>query len=160
MTSNGAENWPFPEKDKTVQPASSESVNGQPSGGEWPFPLNDRKEPEGDSANASAASSKSPSRLKHLGICPFCSASMQPSVLEENTMRRDICQCSECSEKILVCRTPGCQDYAKGGSVYDDELCPSCTSSTVSVVGTIAVGVVSIIGAALAESIIKGKSDD
>jgi hypothetical protein len=25
-------------------------------------------------------------------------------------------------------RSPGCQNYAKGGDLYDDELCPSCTS--------------------------------
>ena len=24
---------------------------------------------------------------------------------------------------------PGCNNYAKGGEIWDDELCPSCTNS-------------------------------
>lgn len=74
---------------------------------------------------------------KHAGECPYCNSTMTPILLEENAIRRDLCACSECGEKLLVCRTPGCQDYAKGGDLYDDELCPSCTSSVTSGAGEV-----------------------
>ncbi len=32
---------------------------------------------------------------------------------------------------------PGCENYAKGGRLYDDELCPSCTSGIGGGVGTL-----------------------
>lgn len=71
---------------------------------------------------------------KHLGVCPFCKELGRPVVLEENTMRRDKCMCanSECKETIYTCRTPGCDDYAKGGMIYDDELCPGCMRTAAS----------------------------
>jgi ribosomal protein S27AE len=75
---------------------------------------------------------------KHLGKCPFCNESVRPRVIEENSVRRDICRCPECSNSILVCRTPGCQDYAKGGEIYDDEFCPECTKGAhTTLVGTV-----------------------
>ncbi|GKV83674.1 hypothetical protein PEC106664_44480 [Pectobacterium carotovorum subsp. carotovorum] len=66
---------------------------------------------------------------KHKGICPFCKNEVVPRVTQENHVRRDKCKCPECKEDIYVCRAPGCENYAKGGHLYDDELCPSCTSS-------------------------------
>lgn len=66
--------------------------------------------------------------VKHKGLCPFCSETVQPKVVEENTIRRDKCECPNCNNTVYVCRSPGCQNYAKGGELYDDELCPSCTS--------------------------------
>jgi hypothetical protein len=66
---------------------------------------------------------------KHKGTCPFCKNEVIPLVTQENYVRRDKCECPECKENIYVCRAPGCENYAKGGSLYDDELCPSCTSS-------------------------------
>lgn len=74
---------------------------------------------------------------KHSGICPFCTGTVKPLVLEENSARRDLCKCPECHEKILICRTPGCTCYAKAGSVYDDELCPACTESLTSGAGEV-----------------------
>lgn len=65
---------------------------------------------------------------KHKGMCPFCSEMVTPGVIEENYVRRDKCVCPECSEHIYICRSPGCNHYAKGGELYDDELCPQCTS--------------------------------
>lgn len=66
---------------------------------------------------------------KHKGTCPFCKIEVVPYVTQENYFRRDECQCPECMETIYICRTPGCENYAKGGHLYDDELCPSCTAS-------------------------------
>lgn len=65
---------------------------------------------------------------KHKGLCPFCKNEVIPRIVEENYVRRDKCECPDCLETIYVCRAPGCENYAKGGSLYDDELCPSCTS--------------------------------
>ncbi len=65
---------------------------------------------------------------KSKGVCPFCNETVEPVVIEENTIRRDKCQCPECSSVIYVCRSPGCNNYAKGGDIWDDELCPACTS--------------------------------
>lgn len=62
--------------------------------------------------------------FKPKGTCPFCKEQVAAIVVEENYIRRDICRCPECGESILVCRMPGCSDYAKGGELYDDELCP------------------------------------
>lgn len=74
---------------------------------------------------------------KHSGLCPFCANVVTPVVVTENYIRRDVCKCPECSEKVLVCRSPGCTNYAKAGYLYDDELCPSCTSSIVSGAGEV-----------------------
>ena len=66
---------------------------------------------------------------KQKGKCPFCLKSIEPEIIEENTVRRDKCKCTECEELIYLCRSPGCHDFAKGTSVYDHELCPSCTET-------------------------------
>ena len=66
---------------------------------------------------------------KHAGICPYCGDNVTPVLIEENNIRRDVCKCPSCEKQLLICRTPGCQNYTKGGEIYDDELCPSCTSS-------------------------------
>lgn len=75
--------------------------------------------------------------MKHLGKCPWCGENVRAVVIEENYIRRDLCECPKCGEKILICRTPGCTNYAKGGDFWDDELCPDCTSGA----GSIATGV-------------------
>lgn len=88
--------------------------------------------------------------VKHKGTCPFCSEVVQPKITEENKVRRDKCQCPNCHQAVYVCRSPGCQNYAKGGNLYDDELCPSCTSSIAEVgKGAIATGVITLVTAAL-----------
>lgn len=69
---------------------------------------------------------------KTKGICPFCKEEITPVVLEENTVRRDKCQCPECENNIYACRSGGCDNYAKGGKYYDQELCPECTRSALS----------------------------
>lgn len=68
---------------------------------------------------------------KHAGICPYCSETVQPFIITENYARRDVCKCPKCEKEILVCRIPGCSDYAKGGPIYDEEMCPSCTAGIV-----------------------------
>lgn len=74
---------------------------------------------------------------KGLGKCPWCGEQVKARVIEENYIRRDLCVCPQCGEKILICRTPGCNNYAKGGDLWDDELCPDCTSGA----GSIVVGI-------------------
>jgi hypothetical protein len=92
---------------------------------------------------------------KQKGVCPFCSKTVEPKVIEENTVRRDKLQCAdpECGEYIYLCRSPGCHNFAKGTSVYDHELCPSCTDT----VGTVAAEVgktVLKVGATVATTLI------
>ena len=70
-------------------------------------------------------------------LIPFCSNTVSPSTVGENYIRRDVCKCPECGEKILVCRSPGCTNYAKAGFIWDDELCPPCTASIVSGAGEV-----------------------
>lgn len=96
--------------------------------------------------------------LKHLGECPFCKESITPQVVEENTFRRDKCVCPSCNGTVYVCRTPGCDNYAKGGDLYDDELCPRCTGGTGTLVAGVAATVVTGLIAGAAESLIKKKS--
>lgn len=74
---------------------------------------------------------------KHAGICPYCGDNVTPVLIEENNIRRDVCKCPSCEKQLLICRTPGCQNYTKGGEIYDDELCPSCTSSLTSGLGEV-----------------------
>lgn len=66
---------------------------------------------------------------KHPGICPHCRAKVSPVIIEENLIRRDKCECPSCKGVVFACRTPGCDDYSKGGSAYDEELCPGCTKT-------------------------------
>lgn len=69
------------------------------------------------------------SEYKASGLCPFCRKMVRAEVSTSNFVRRDVCTCPNCNESILVCRAPGCNDFAKGGSFWDDELCPECTKS-------------------------------
>lgn len=64
---------------------------------------------------------------KHPGICGHCRETVSPIIIEENTFQRDKCECPKCHEILYACRTPGCDDYAKGSKAYDEELCPQCT---------------------------------
>lgn len=75
-------------------------------------------------------------RVKHQGKCAYCGEMVMPRIIEENDLRRDKCKCPLCGNFMYVCRTPGCNNYARSGSMYDDELCSDCTSSVVSQVGT------------------------
>ncbi|MEQ4712047.1 hypothetical protein ABN057_07070 [Providencia alcalifaciens] len=68
---------------------------------------------------------------KNEGKCPFCNESITPLIIEKNVFRRDKCQCPNCNGIIYICRGLFCQDYAKGGEIYDDELCQPCTSKLV-----------------------------
>ncbi len=90
--------------------------------------------------------------LKPAGLCPFCKENVRADVIEENTLRRDKCACPSCGGTVYVCRTPGCDDYAKGGDFYDDELCPACTSGAggvaVGIVATVATGIFTGLAAA------------
>lgn len=78
--------------------------------------------------------------MKHLGKCPWCGNEVRAIVEEENYIRRDSCRCPDCGGKILICRTPGCTNYAKGG-FWDDECCPECTKMVVTTAGLGAVGI-------------------
>jgi MinD superfamily P-loop ATPase len=86
--------------------------------------------------------------LKHLGECPFCKQSVRAQVVEKNILRRDKCACPSCGGTLYVCRAPACDNYAKGGDIYDDEFCPGCTSGT----GTLVTGVAATVAAVLIAS--------
>jgi len=99
---------------------------------------------------------------KQKGVCPFCSKIVQPIVVEENTLRRDKLRCPEpeCGEYMYLCRSPGCHHFAKGTSVYDHELCPSCTSAAgdvASEVGKAAIKVGVAVATAVATAVVMGK---
>ena len=85
---------------------------------------------------------------KHPGICPHCREKVTPDIIEENSIRRDKCKCPKCDGIVYVCRTPGCDDYAKGGDAYDEELCPECTKALANSTGTILKGAVVTLAAA------------
>ena len=84
---------------------------------------------------------------KQKGRCPFCSKTVAAEIIEENTIRRDKCRCTECGETVYLCRSPGCHDYAKGTQVYDHELCPSCTSTAADTGSGVASTVGKVVGA-------------
>jgi len=95
-------------------------------------------------------------KTKQKGNCPFCEKQVSAVVLEENKIRRDRCQCPSCEEVIFLCRVPGCNDYAKGTSVYDHELCPSCTEK-VEAAAKVSGKVVLEVAKAIAIAVIAGK---
>ena len=66
-------------------------------------------------------------KRKIRGKCPWCEEYVHAKIFEGNRYRRDACICPECGDKILVCRMPGCRDYAAGGETWDDEFCPPCS---------------------------------
>ncbi|PKG37668.1 hypothetical protein [Psychromonas sp. Urea-02u-13] len=66
---------------------------------------------------------------KQLGFCSFCGNKVRANIEETNFFRRDRCSCPECSETIYVCRNPICDNYTKGGDIYDDELCIECDTN-------------------------------
>ncbi|GLX88335.1 hypothetical protein Pfra02_09040 [Pseudomonas fragi] len=65
--------------------------------------------------------------FKDKGKCPFCEEVMTPEITEKNTVRRDKCKCTSCDMDVYVCRAPACRDYARGGDMYDDEFCITCS---------------------------------
>lgn len=91
--------------------------------------------------------------IKSSGVCPFCGSFIQARVVETNYLRRDKCRCPDCSNVIYVCRMPGCNNYTKGGDIWDDEFCPSCTNSMDS-------RAISAIGLGLSLFAVFGKSKD
>lgn len=81
---------------------------------------------------------------KPKGECSYCKSTMQPKVLESAALKRDICICTAngCGQRIICCRMPGCDNYARCGTYWDDELCHSCTKKTMN--GTTRLGYTSI----------------
>jgi hypothetical protein len=71
------------------------------------------------------------------GKCPHCDKEITPAtIFQKNILRRNILLCPLCNQKILVCRAPGCHNYVKSGTIWDDEICPKCTQ--IAVIGTLA----------------------
>ena len=88
--------------------------------------------------------------IKPKGKCSFCKQEVTPVVLEENSFRRDKCMCPNCKEIIYLCRYFGCDNYARGGDLYDDELCSHCASDISKSSGSvIKTGVSVIVGLAI-----------
>lgn len=79
---------------------------------------------------------------KNPGICGHCRETVSPIIIEENYVRRDKCRCPKCQQDLYACRTPGCDDYAKGGKAYDEELCPGCTKALSESAGVLAKGAI------------------
>jgi hypothetical protein len=96
---------------------------------------------------------------KHSGPCPYCGETITPELVEKNTIRRDVCLCPECKKQLLVCRTPGCHNYTKGGEIYDDELCPSCTASIASGLGEVLKWGAMAAAGAIATAVVAKKTD-
>ena len=96
---------------------------------------------------------------KHGGIWRYCGDNVTPVLIEENNIRRDVCKCPSCEKQLLICRTPGCQNYTKGGEIYDDELCPSCTSSLTSGLGEVFKWGAMAAAAAIATAVVAKKED-
>ncbi|CAG7827265.1 unnamed protein product [Allacma fusca] len=66
--------------------------------------------------------------------------------MKELERKRKVLQ-KERQGTVKNAKTPGCQDYAKGGDLYDDELCPGCTSSMTSGAGEVLKwGLMSVVG--------------
>ena len=55
------------------------------------------------------------------GYCSFCFEKTNHQLIEENSFRRDEYICTNCSRKTFLCRF--CNNFTKGGSRWDDELC-------------------------------------
>lgn len=94
---------------------------------------------------------------KPLGQCPVCKADIRAVVVEGMTLRRDRCECPDCGASIYVCRAPGCDNYAKGGELYDDELCPSCVRGVGEAAGGVLMAFVTTAAAIAAATVLKEK---
>ena len=94
-------------------------------------------------------------KRKSKGSCPFCKEKIRPIILEENTLRRDKCKCPTCNEIIYVCRIFGCENYAKGSDIYDDELCPECAKRLQETMGGLGKSMLTIAGLGIATAISK-----
>ena len=55
------------------------------------------------------------------GFCSHCFENTYHIEQQWNSIRRNIYVCEGCKKSTLMCRI--CQNFAKGGSFYDDELC-------------------------------------
>ena len=60
-----------------------------------------------------------PTRIK--GYCSHCFKNSYHIEQQWNVLRRNIYVCEECKKSTVQCRL--CQNFAKGGSFYDDEFC-------------------------------------
>ena len=76
-------------------------------------------------------------QVKHEGKCPECRKTIMPIIEEKNNLRRDKCSCPECHAVLYVCRSPGCDDYALGSDLYDNEFCPACTKAMATKTGEV-----------------------
>ena len=101
------------------------------------------------------------SDYKPEGKCPFCGEIVRAQVVEENYVRRDRCQCPRCAEMLYVCRMPGCSNYAKGGALWDDELCLSCTAGITDTIAPVVItGIIGGIGALFSKAKSKENETD
>ena len=62
-----------------------------------------------------------PTRIK--GYCSHCFKNSYHIEQQWNALRRNVYMCESCNKSTLQCRVRVCQNFAKGGSFYDDELC-------------------------------------
>ena len=55
------------------------------------------------------------------GYCSWCFRLTDHSIVQKNTLRRDVCQCSGCGHYTLICRSIGCKHFTKGHSKEHEE---------------------------------------
>jgi len=55
------------------------------------------------------------------GFCSHCFENSYHIEQQWNLIRRNTYVCEHCKRSTLMCRV--CQNFARGGSFYDDELC-------------------------------------
>lgn len=75
----------------------------------------------------------------HFGYCSWCFEKTTHRLIEKNYLRRNIykCQSEKCKEnkdykKTVQCRVPFCENMAKTGDYWDDELCAEHNGSIAS----------------------------
>ena len=59
-----------------------------------------------------------------IGYCSWCYSYTLHKKIEQNYIRRNIYECSNCNHRTLECRL--CKNFSKGGAFWDDELCHNC----------------------------------
>ncbi|MBQ4076178.1 MAG: hypothetical protein IJD65_00625 [Mailhella sp.] len=64
-----------------------------------------------------------------IGKCSNCGKVISPSnkdVIVENKMARDVIKCPSCGFELVRCMSPGCNNYALCGNVFDNLVCSDC----------------------------------
>ncbi|MDC9502856.1 hypothetical protein [Pseudoalteromonas sp. Angola-18] len=93
---------------------------------------------------------------KVVGLCSFCKTEIKPVFVAGSLTNRDYCICpnKKCNQPIVVCLTPGCDNYANG-SLIRRPLCQWCFQKATPNVGNTFLKVGSAIATSAAALYIK-----